>query len=118
MAFLAEVVSPNSHTITVKDRKRRGIFDYTFCLLVPLIISALQTLVQPTRYGIVRGQGCASTWTNSWPLYTFYVIWQPIFAFVGCLLSGKSNPSAGSRGSLLISSCASVRDRPAAYPSP
>lgn len=87
MTFLAQVVSPRSNTLTAKDRKRRRVFDYLFSLLLPMIFSSLVVLVQPTRYGIVQTRGCGSTFVNSWPLWTVYLVWQPIFAFTGCLLS-------------------------------
>jgi pheromone a factor receptor len=90
LRFLARILQPNAGNYTKHERTRSAIFDYVFCLVLPVFLMATQILYQPARYGISKTIGCTSVTVLCWPLYVCLLIWAPLISFTGCLLSGAS----------------------------
>ncbi|KAK2749825.1 a-factor receptor [Myotisia sp. PD_48] len=77
---LAKVLDTD-HTSLVPskgERRRTLIFEVTFCVLIPIIIMALQFIVQENRYEIFAIIGCMPSYHQSWVSLVVGYIWPPL----------------------------------------
>jgi pheromone a factor receptor len=81
------VVSPSAALVTKRDRRNRAILDYALSFGLPVIMMACHIVYQPNRYAVAKTMGCLMTLVITWPTYVLWMIWHPLLAFVGTLLS-------------------------------
>ncbi|KAI7962303.1 hypothetical protein MJO28_000397 [Puccinia striiformis f. sp. tritici] len=81
--FLAFVLSPSARNISHEERRRINIRNYVFSLGFPISMIPFHYLYSPSRFGLVRTMGCEASYVLTWPTFFFFIIWSPIFGYVG-----------------------------------
>ncbi|KAF6745594.1 pheromone receptor [Ephemerocybe angulata] len=69
------VSSSRMGNMTLRDKRKRQIFEACLCAGLPLLFMALHTIVQGHRYDIIEGYGCRPTTYFSIP--SIFIVWLP-----------------------------------------
>lgn len=70
-------------------RWRKRAFEFTLCIVVPIIMIITSYIVQPNRYAVFQTTGCVPMYDQSAPSIALFYIWPPIFCIVAAFYCGK-----------------------------
>ncbi|KEF61171.1 uncharacterized protein A1O9_02736 [Exophiala aquamarina CBS 119918] len=73
---------------SLKELRRKAIFEGTFCVAIPVIMMPAQYIVQPERYWILPVVGCTASFDSSW--MTVFLMWMPptVVSITGSIYCG------------------------------
>ncbi|KAJ2936220.1 hypothetical protein H1R20_g874, partial [Candolleomyces eurysporus] len=82
---LEYVSSSRMANTTLRDKKRRQIFEACVCVGLPILFMGLHVIVQGHRFDIIEGYGCRPTTYFSIP--AIFIVWlPPIVMAAACLV--------------------------------
>lgn len=76
--------------ISRAQRRRKILVDLSICFAMPILIAALQYIVQNHRFTLVAIGGCTDNYSASWPTILIIWIWPLIFTLINVYYAGSS----------------------------
>ncbi|KAH8918741.1 STE3-domain-containing protein [Atractiella rhizophila] len=83
--YLAQILSPTAFLISHRSQQRRHLKEYAFCLGFPVLLMALHIVHQSRRFGLVKGLGCAFTFSPTWATLVLWLVWSTLLQFLGAI---------------------------------
>lgn len=92
MKNLASVLDTNSTVLMPSSGQRRRQLAVDFCLTfgLPIVITLIHYVVQPSRYYIYAIAGCLASFDDSWPTVLLVWMWPSLISLLGVYYSGMS----------------------------
>lgn len=84
------IVDPAQYTLQPSGAQTRNtiIFETIFCGVLPILRMVLSYVVQPDRYWVFGGYGCAPSVDTSWPSYALVLVWPLVVCLIALVYGG------------------------------